>query len=113
MFEFGESGHERAEIVSFRLGAAAPSGAVPSLADGSEGAGRDGTASRERALTILDRGKDTVCRLLTRRAFPEALVVEGPVLVDDVTATIYIPPGWSAERDRHDNLVLRHRRTAA
>jgi N-methylhydantoinase A len=112
VFEFGESGHDRAEIVSFRLGAAAPSGAIPSLAGGSEGAGADGAGTRERALTILDRGTETVCRLLTRRAFPEALVVQGPVLVDDVTATIYIPPGWSAERDRCDNLLLRHGRTA-
>jgi hypothetical protein len=29
------------------------------------------------------------------------------VLVDDVTATTYIPRGWSAERDGHDNLLLR------
>jgi N-methylhydantoinase A len=106
VFEFGESGHERAEIVSFRVGAAASSGEIPSLAEHGDAPIAEGRA------TIFERGGETPCRLLTRRAFPLGEAVPGPVLVDDATATTYIPPGWSATRDPHDNLVLTGRHAA-
>jgi N-methylhydantoinase A len=101
VFEFGESGHDRAEIVSFRVGAAASSGAIPSLAAGTD------LPAAEGSVRIFDRGGETVCRLLTRPAFPIGEPVPGPVLVDDVTATIYVPRGWRGERDGHDNVILR------
>ena len=30
----------------------------------------------------------------------------GPALIEDETATIAVPDGWSAARDRNHNLVL-------
>jgi N-methylhydantoinase A/oxoprolinase/acetone carboxylase beta subunit len=33
-------------------------------------------------------------------------MVEGPALVEDVTSTIYLPPGWRGQVDACDNLVL-------
>ena len=57
----------------------------------------------------FDCAAETECQLLVRSAFPVGRAVPGPLLVDDATATIYIPRGWDAERDPHDNLVLRHR----
>jgi N-methylhydantoinase A len=101
VFEFGESGHERAEIVSFRVGAATSSGTIPPLSE------RGDAAPAERTVAIFERGVETACRLLTRGAFPFGARLPGPALVDDATATIYIPPGWLAEPDSHDNLVLR------
>ena len=101
VFEFGDSGTERAEIVSFRVGAAASSGHVPSLAESGE------APAAEAAVTIFERGQVQACALLTRRALGAGAPRRGPLLVDDATATIYVPAGWSAERDRHDNLVLR------
>jgi len=100
VFEFGESGHDRAEIVSFRVGASASSGAIPSLAE------PGGTSTSEGRAIIVDRGAETSCRLVTRSAFPVGEALSGPILVDDATATIYIPGGWSGARDPHDNLVL-------
>ena len=101
VFEFGESGHDRAEIVAFRVGAAAPSSALPAL-------GEDGGApAPEGTVTIFERGVETSCRLLTRRAVPIGATLPGAALMDDATSTIYVPRGWRAERDVHDNLVLR------
>jgi len=102
VFEFGESGHDRAEIVSFRLGAAAAPDAIPPLAGTAEPPA--GAAS---VIALFDRGEEISCRLLARPAFPLSEPLSGPILVDDVTATIYVPRGWLAERDRHDNLILR------
>ena len=102
VFEFGESGHDRAEIVSFRLGAAAAADAIPPLAGTAEPPA--GAAS---VIALFDRGEEISCRLLARPAFPLSEPLSGPILVDDVTATIYVPRGWLAERDRHDNLILR------
>ena len=100
VFEFGESGHDRAEIVSFRVGAFASSGEIPSLAE------PGGTAASEGRALVFERGVETACRLLTRSAFPAGDPLPGPVLVDDATATIYIPGGWRAVRDPHDSLIL-------
>ena len=101
VFEFGESGHDRAEIVAFRVGAAAPSSALPAL-------GEDGDVpASDRTATIVERGVETTCRLLTRRAVPVGAALSGPALMDDATSTIYVPRGWRAERDANDNLVLR------
>ena len=58
-------------------------------------------------MTIFERGVETTCRLLTRRALPVGGALPGPALMDDATSTIYVPRGWRAERDEHDNLVLR------
>jgi N-methylhydantoinase A len=101
VFEFGDSGHERAEIVSFRLGAATSSGAIPPLSSQMEGSSTKGSVS------VFDRDAETVCRLMCRLDFPRGEPVAGPALVDDGTATIYVPSGWRGERDAHDNLVLR------
>jgi N-methylhydantoinase A len=100
VFEFGESGHDRAEIVAFRVGAAAPPSALPALGEDGGAPAPDGTA------TIVERGVETACRLLTRRAVPIGAALPGPALLDDATSTIYVPRGWRAERDVHDNLVL-------
>ncbi|HVQ78078.1 MAG TPA: hydantoinase/oxoprolinase family protein [Candidatus Binatia bacterium] len=101
VFEFGESGDDRAEIVSFRVGASAPAGELPALAEAGE------VRAPGRVVTIFERGAETECRLLVRTAFPVGEPVPGPILVDDATATIYIPHGWHGERDRHHSLLLR------
>lgn len=33
--------------------------------------------------------------------------IAGPAIVTDTTATTYVPTGWTAEADAHDNLILR------
>ena len=33
--------------------------------------------------------------------------LQGPILVEDGTSTIYVPPGWQVRRDRADSLILK------
>ena len=101
VFEFGEMGRERAEIVSFRVGAAASSGTIPSLSTERGGPSSGGS------ITIFDRGAEMKCRLVTRVDLALDEPTPGPLLADDRTSTIYIRSGWRGTRDTHDNLVLR------
>lgn len=101
VFQFGETGLRRAEIVSFRLGASASPGETPNLADPGE------LARKEATIRIFERGREADCRLLTRAAFADGAAVEGPALIEDVTSTIYVPAGWRGAVDACDNLVLR------
>ena len=33
--------------------------------------------------------------------------IVGPAVIEGHTATSWLPPGWHAELDDHDNLILR------
>ncbi|MFQ5985458.1 MAG: hydantoinase/oxoprolinase family protein [Alphaproteobacteria bacterium] len=96
----GVAADRNAEIVSFRLGVAAPLGEVPTLRQ--SGADR-GDRSRCR---IFDRGFSTAA-LLERAGLAPGEAFEGPALVEDATSTIYVPKGWRGEADESDNLILR------
>jgi N-methylhydantoinase A len=107
VFQFGEAKPRRAEIVSFRLGASASPGETPNLADPGDAKAKDAS------IRIFERGGEAECRLLTRAAFAGGRSVEGPALIEDVTSTIYLPPGWRGEVDACDNLVLRRHPSTA
>lgn len=100
IFSFSEAGHGRAEIVSFRLGAASAPDTVPVLAGG-DAAGDAGDVE------IFDRGERLTCRRLTRAAIKAEGGAAGPALVEDETSTIYIPAGWAGSVDANANLILR------
>ena len=101
VFAFGEAGVGRVEIVSFRLGVASPTAQVPALRESgftaSCGTGR-----------LFDRGETRTARVLNRPAVGDGVV--GPALVEDVTSTIYIPPGWQGRLDDAENLLIEHAR---
>ncbi len=101
VFAFGESGLSKAEIVSFRLGAAAPQGGVPPLSYAG-GAG-DGAGMTK----VFDRGAWQDFGLKTRGDIANDENVAGPLLIEDEHATIFVPAGWRVRRDDHDNLILR------
>ena len=99
VFEFDDSRVNKAEIVSFRLGATAPPGAVPALNEAAEaGAIEAGT------VRIYDDGAWLDARRMPRREAAKG--VAGPALIEDVTSTIYLPSGWRAAVDDCDNLIL-------
>jgi N-methylhydantoinase A len=101
VFAFGESGLNRAEIVSFRLGASAPPEVVPALNEG-----MDDTVVRSES-QIFDRGEWRKCLLLSRAAIAgEAAGIAGPALVEDGTSTIFVPHDWTATVDDQDNILL-------
>ncbi len=102
VFAFGESGLNRAEIVSFRLGASAPPEVVPALNEG-----MNETVVRSES-QVFDRGEWRKCLLVSRAAIAlEAGGTPGPALVEDGTSTIFVPHDWTATVDDQDNILLK------
>ncbi|MBC7671190.1 MAG: hypothetical protein H7247_02110 [Polaromonas sp.] len=88
------------EIVGFRLGASAPE-----------------MTDIPRDKVIADPAPPGVCELYEWRAHHCCHVasrrqvaahgeLNGPLLIEDETATIYVPPGWVAHNDDTGNLIL-------
>jgi N-methylhydantoinase A len=102
LFSFGDADKHKAEIVSFRLGTAAPPGSIPSLSTGSYGQ----TEAEEITSRIFDQGAHRDCRILARQAAAGRQDLTGPMLLEDGTSTIYVPEGWGGKIDDADNLIL-------
>ena len=60
----------------------------------------------ERACTIFENRARVDCAVMARGGIAAASEITGAALIEDATATIYVPPGWRARRDGGDNLVL-------
>ena len=101
IFEFDDSRTNRPEIVSFRLGIASPPPAVPRLAD-------TDAVPHAADVTIFDGGARRPARRINRSALMEAGEGDGPLLIADETSTAYVPPGWRARLDAHNNVILTH-----
>ncbi|WP_149537865.1 hydantoinase/oxoprolinase family protein [Siccirubricoccus phaeus] len=103
IYRLGAAGQARpVEIVSYRVGLHVPHGSVPSLA---EIAGPPLTVP-DRATTIFDGGRARAARRMGRAAIG-AVPVAGPLTLDDLTAAVYVPEGWTAATDPSGNLILR------
>ena len=100
VFEFGGAGMQRAEIVSFRLGASVPPEVLPALAED------EGADERTGETIVFDGGAERPCKLFSRRALATAGAAAGPALIEDATSTIYIPQGWRGRVDASDNLII-------
>ena len=101
IFEFAKPHGDPVEVVSFRVGVKAPPPPMPAT-------GRpQPTGVDERCRTVLtERGETLHAGLATRATLGPAAIC-GPLLIDDGSATVYVPPGWTAARDGNDNVVLR------
>ncbi len=97
----GAAGDKPIEAVSFRLCVSAPVGPLPALKESHD------QRTPEAAIEIFDDRQRHACRVLSRGALEAGAVVDGAALFEDPTSTIFVPPGWSAETDAHDNLILR------
>ena len=100
IFEFAKPHGDPVEVVSFRVGVKAPPPPMPAMhrrqADGAAEGGR---------IVLTERGKAFEAGRLARAGLgPSA--IGGPLLIDDGSATVYVPPGWTAARDEHDNVIL-------
>ena len=101
VFEFAKPHGDPVEVVSFRVGVRAPPPPMPAM-------GRAPAHGRAapRAAALTERGQALEGGLLTRAELgPDAMA--GPLLIDDGSATIYAPPGWTAAADGHGNAILR------
>ena len=101
VFEFSKPPGDPVEIVSFRIGASAGAEPFPVFQQSDD---RD-DAGRERRIEITEGGARRDCALITRGGVGEA-PRRGPILIEDETATVYVPPGWRVHRDAGDALIL-------
>ncbi|MEL0021521.1 MAG: hydantoinase/oxoprolinase family protein [Rickettsiales bacterium] len=100
IFEFSKPPDDPVEIVSFRVGVKLAPPDIPNLGDGFRAASEAGVD-----IEMLDQGKRLTCCVLPRRALPET-AIQGPLLIEDGTSTIYAPPGWTARTDARANIVM-------
>lgn len=101
IFEFAKPHGDPVEVVSFRVGVKAPPPPMPAT-------GRpQPTGVDERCRTVLTERGETLDAGLATRATLGPAAIRGPLLIDDGSATVYVPPGWTAARDGNDNVVLR------
>jgi N-methylhydantoinase A len=103
VFEFSKPPEDPVEIVSFRIGATAAANAFPTYQDAPPSIG-DADAG-PKYIDIIETGERTRCRLLDRQAIGDAFI-SGPLLVEDGTSTIYVPPGWQARRDTANSVIM-------
>ena len=100
VFEFAKPHGDPVEVVSFRVGVRAPPPPMPSMGR----APANGRAA-PRSARLTERGEALEAGLLARAELgPDAMT--GPLLIDDGSATIYAPPGWTAAADGHGNAIL-------
>lgn len=89
------------EIVTLRVGATLPIGGAPRL-------DREALAARapEQAKIFHDEAW-LDCARHTAEALIAGQKIVGPAVIEGHTATTWVPPGWGAELDAQDNLILR------
>ncbi len=97
VFEFDKGHGGLCEIITLRVGVAVPPAAMPSA--------EPPRAAAEAAETIrlFERGEWLDCSCRRRQDVDRA---EGPLLIEDGTSTIFLPPGWRAGSDAAGNLIL-------
>jgi len=98
IFEFSKPPDKPVEIVSVRLGARTPSPPPPAWR-------RPEATLAPSTIEIMDQGRTVSCRKVSR-AMLTAEPLEGPVLIEDGTSTIFAPAGWTAQADAYGNAVL-------
>ncbi len=100
LFGFGGTNFGPCEIVSFRIGALAPPSELPALR-------AEDTITRGATTQVYDNGAWRDCALRGRNDIQATGETAGPLLIEDATSTAFIPQGWRATVDSHDNLIIR------
>ena len=78
-----------------------PIGAAPRL-------DRETQAAREPEKTRIFHGEAWIDGArYTAEALAAGQKIAGPAVIEGYTATTWLPPGWTAELDPADNLILR------
>lgn len=66
-------------------------------------------AVAEEDCTLFDHGRALAARRIGRSAIAASETRPGPLVLEDLTATIYLPEAWHATADAQGNLLLRRR----
>lgn len=101
IYRHGAGTRTRVEIVSFRVGLHVEQGEVPRLVTPAF------AAAREEACEVHDGGRPLAATVISRSLLGGGRSIAGPAVVEDTTATLWVPAGWAAAEDEHGNLVMR------
>jgi N-methylhydantoinase A len=89
------------EIVTLRVGATLPIGTIPKL-------DRERLAPQAPEQARIFHGEAWLdCERHTAEALTTGQKIVGPAVIEGHTATTWVAPGWTAELDPADNLILR------
>ena len=89
------------EIVTLRVGATLPIGTAPKL-------DREMLAARAPEKARIFHGEGWIdCARYTAETLVAGQKITGAAVIEGYTATTWVPPGWTAELDAADNLILR------
>ncbi len=104
MYFHGAANDQRIEIVALRLGVVLPSQEVPSLADTTKPSTSAGNTFQTHDIT--DGKARIACKFAARAALAPGVSFDGAMILEDVTSTIFVPPGWKARIDEASNMIL-------
>ena len=84
----------RVELVTARVEAVGPATGAPSSRATRGGSGVRGGASADRPITVRYQGEAVEARAVGRARLKDGDVVEGPAVLHEYSATLWLPPGW-------------------
>ena len=91
---------EPVELVTYRLTMIQPFDSPATLR-----VSGDDPREADRAEIVLN-GERVACHFYWRSALAPGFASDGPLVVEEPTATTFVPPGWRLSVDRHANLLL-------
>lgn len=59
--------------------------------------------------TITQEGQVIPCRFYNRGSLPPSYAIIGPAVIEEATATSFIPEGWKGEIDLFGNILMKKR----
>ena len=101
IFEFSKIEGDPVEIISFRVGAQIN---PETLSTNETGATCSSTLGSKR-IKMTERGKRLTADV-KERAHLSSESVNGPMLIQDVNSTIFVPQEWKVSKDAQDNIIL-------
>ncbi|HBK75001.1 MAG TPA: hydantoinase [Gammaproteobacteria bacterium] len=100
VYFFGGASSKPVELVSFRLGMTLALKDVPILSES------DATIDYDSEIEVYTDRAWHRGRLTSRASLVVGDPVAGPALLEDPTSTLFLPTGWQAVRDSHDNTIM-------
>jgi N-methylhydantoinase A len=67
---------------------------------------RNGTTAPTSEVGDIYLGRSLACRFVSRDGIPEGDAMRGPLVIEEATATTFVPDGWTVVKDSLGNLIL-------
>lgn len=99
----GGISHRPIEIVTYRVGLRVPQLDAPEFA----ARNASNTVSAAQTRNLIEAGKTVSAAWIARSALDDGTPIHGPAIVEDQTATIFLPTGWMGAVDVAGNLIMR------